>query len=373
MGTQTTQVPMDTATLAILCTTLVILVTPPVVFYTTNPTPRYSTSYYKVGQFATVSVYGYNLTIRERRWLETEEEGEYSTVWEQAEEVDTVVARWKDQVVRGVISKYDGHIELYSPSYLNGSEIEQISPEEAHELNLKDPVEAPPNPYTIQPSNLAKYVFISGPPGAGKSSIAAWLSVNAGYVYYEGDSFMEGLNPYVPANASEPSLAVQEQHPLVGIGMHRRKDIMDRFSENFDALNGDYSKVDRGVVDDFLSSFANDITKERNRVGGDWIIAFAVPDQMSRDLLRSQLGNDLVFVVLTLSPDLQEERLAGRHLDDEEMVNQLSSIYRLYESPGKDEERVLGFDQKPGKSIVQNSQEVLRLVEEYYQNITMLN
>ena len=69
----------------------------------------------------------------------------------------------------------------------------------------------------------------------------------------------------------------------------------------------------------------DNILEERNRVGGDWVVAQAVPSRKLRDLIRSKLGADLVFVVLNLDKDLQQERLrAGMKMvyepaeDDEE-------------------------------------------------------
>ena len=88
--------------------------------------------------------------------------------------------------------------------------------------------------------------------------------------------------------------------------MHRRKDIVDKFSGlKFDAMLGDYSKLDPEVISDFFTAMAEDITKERARIGGDWVVAFAVPDIASRNFLRKLLGPDLVFVVLELTPELQ--------------------------------------------------------------------
>ena len=318
-----------------------------------------------------MTVHGQNVTVRERKWLETEEEGVHYTYWEQGDGMDMIIARFRNYVVQGRVIEEGGRIQIDSPPDFNASMLVKISPEEANELDLKDPVEAPPSPYKVQPENQEKLVFISGPPGAGKSSIAAWLALNADYVYYEGDGFMFGLNPYTPANASEPSLAAQVQHPLLGQGMHKRKDLIDRFGGNFNAAMGDYSKVDRSLVDEFITALADDITNERRRLGGNWIIAFAVPDVMSRNMLRSLLGKDLVFMVLTLSPELQKERLADRNLGDDETIEMLSSIYKLYQPAGDEEERAIGFEQKSGDSIEKNSEEVLRLINEYYESEKM--
>ena len=148
-------------------------------------------------------------------------------------------------------------------------------------------------------------VFVMGPPGAGKCSIAAWMAANSDYVYYDGDAFLAGVNPYTPADSDEPTLATQEQHPLLGPGMHARQDVVQGFGEQFNAILGDFSQVNEENVQNFFSSLANDIRTERARLGGDWVVAFAIPDIQSRDILKHLLGPDLLFVVLELSPELQ--------------------------------------------------------------------
>ena len=47
-------------------------------------------------------------------------------------------------------------------------------------------------------SQQGKILFLSGAPGAGKTTSAYMLAKNHGYVYYEGDCFTHMANPYVP-------------------------------------------------------------------------------------------------------------------------------------------------------------------------------
>ena len=66
-----------------------------------------------------------------------------------------------------------------------------------------------------------------------------------------------------------------------------------------------------------------------SKVGGDWVVAFAVYDRKDRDIFRTILGQDfahidvdhnlllrsgseLIFVLLDLDKDLLKERLSGR-------------------------------------------------------------
>ena len=43
---------------------------------------------------------------------------------------------------------------------------------------------------------------------------------------------------------------------------------------------------------------SNCVNYERQRIGGDWVIAQAVPTRNLRDVIRKVLGTDLVFIVL---------------------------------------------------------------------------
>jgi len=357
---------MELVNLVIVLVTLLIAITPVIIITSVDPYTREPiVSYYKAGEFATISVVGRNGTLKERKWLESVQEGISNLDLEV--EKNKVKTSWKQINLEGKILMNGRKVILTSPDSFNNMTIQQITKEEAQELNKKDPVEAPPNPYILQPENLGKFVFISGPPGAGKSSVAAWMAVNAGYVYYEGDGFMFGLNPYTPANASEPSLATHNQHPLVGEGMHQRKMIIDNMNKNFDAAIGDFSKVERTNVDAFLNALADDINNERRRVGGDWIIAYAIPDILSRNILKNLLGDNMVFVIMELSPELQRKRLSDRTPNESEMVDQLASIYKIYEPAGMDELQAIGFNVEEDDGVAENSLKILKLVNEYYQ------
>ena len=93
--------------------------------------------------------------------------------------------------------------------------VKWVSREELEEINAKR--ESALNPttiYKIQPEVQGKLLFLSGPPGVGKSTSGLKLAKNCDYVYYEADCFLNLVNPYLPLDVKDPSLAFPKQPPL---------------------------------------------------------------------------------------------------------------------------------------------------------------
>ena len=67
---------------------------------------------------------------------------------------------------------------------------------------------------TPQPGKKGRIFWLSGPPGAGKSTICQLLGRKEGFVYYEADAMMTFSNPFVPTNVDSPSLAHVQQKSL---------------------------------------------------------------------------------------------------------------------------------------------------------------
>ena len=93
-----------------------------------------------------------------------------------------------------------------------------------------------------------------------------------------------------------------------------------------------------------VKAMANDISKQRNRLGGDWSIAYAIPfSREQRDVIREILGPDLIFVIMNLSRDCRNQRLRKRH-NSEEFIKEVEKFVSLYEPAGENEENAINID-----------------------------
>ena len=110
-----------------------------------------------------------------------------------------------------------------------------------------------------------------------------------------------------------------------------------------------------------LEVSCKDIIRQRQRLGGDWAvsiiskyqilklimllnvysyfqIAFTVFSQAQRDIIRSIIGNDVIFIILQLTPETNHKRLVNRHGDVTESLKKIiDSMSKMFEPAGKDE------------------------------------
>ena len=116
---------------------------------------------------------------------------------------------------QGVVSEDGTKIYQWSCVWNCLEMLSWISHEDFQKLcDERDPIEAPSCQYKIQPENQGKLIWLSGPPGAGKSSTGQIMGREAGYVYFEADCSMNCLNPFVPLDCNNPTLAAIRQKPL---------------------------------------------------------------------------------------------------------------------------------------------------------------
>ena len=133
---------------------------------------------------------------------------------------------------------------------------------------------------------LGHILWLSGAPGLGKSTTAQLLAREDGYVYYEADCFAQLKNPYIPLD-DEGSLAAAtlKQKPLRGDGMKERaasaKIMQDTVAKILQGQTYDTEEFKK-----FYKAMATDILREKNRIGGNWAVAYVILQREIRDCLR---------------------------------------------------------------------------------------
>ena len=236
-----------------------------------------------------------------------------------------------------------------------------IPPEEAEVIRNrpKEPASAPKVPYPLNPGNLGKIALITGPPGSGKSTAAGIIAKKHNWIFYEGDGFLLGFNPYVFPNESQVN-ARSDKPALIGPGMYARVIALGEFIKNQEARRKNET-TDRSPTDRYLRMMAENVKRERERVGGDWVFVFAIGRKLDRDIFREVIGDDLINVVLDISLDLVKKRLSGRGQGEEE----LAANHWAYEPAQLNEPNTISFEIKDGVTREENADQIFDLIQNY--------
>ena len=119
-------------------------------------------------------------------------------------------------------------------------------------------------------------------------------------------------------------------------------------------------------LDAFCVLMANDILKQRSRIGGDWSIAFAMFSRHQREIIRKILGPDVIFIVMNLTKESIKKRLQDRFGDGEiggKLASQMLAIYKKYEEAGDDEMNSYNLMIDENMSIDDVNDKVIDIIE----------
>ena len=112
---------------------------------------------------------------------------------------------------------------------------------------------------------------------------------------------------------------------------------------------------------------ALDICKQRKRLGGEWAIAQGVFSRGQRDQIRKIIGPDLIFMVMNLTKECHNKRLANRYGSNSKtgakFADGMKKFYDLYEPAGDDEENAFNIGITEDMSIEDVVEAVLKTAE----------
>ena len=61
-----------------------------------------------------------------------------------------------------------------------------------------------------------------------------------------------------------------------------------------------------------IKAMARHILQERKRLGGNFVVAYAVESKELRDVIKEIIGPDTIFIIFCLDAELQAKRLEHR-------------------------------------------------------------
>ena len=315
---------------------------------------------YKVGDIngAIVHVDEETQEFEQLKWLDYESYAKRKMCW-QGKGNNTVIITLDYDTAEATVSE-DGLTITGGPSWFRdpSNVMTWIPPDEAEVIRNrpKEPASAPRVPYPLNPGNMGNIAMITGPPGSGKSTSAGIIAKTHDWIFYEGDGFLLGFNPYIFPNESQIN-ARSDRPALIGPGMNDRVQALGQFFINQEARRKNETS-DRSPTDWYLRMMAEDVKRERERVGGNWVFVFAIGRKLDRDIFREVIGDDLINVVLDISFDLVKKRLSGRGQGEEE----LAAIHWAYEPKQSGEPNTISFEIKDGVSREENADQIFNLI-----------
>ena len=132
----------------------------------------------------------------------------------------------------------------------------------------------------------------------------------------------------------------------------------------FDAFQGEISEDFIEMSKPFYHLVAEDIVKQKKRLGGTFAVALAIPVRKIREILRKFVGPDLVFIVMNLSEACQAQRMKQRH-GEGAAAEALTKMNAGFKPAEDDEEGAYNLLVDEGMSEKDVMQKVVELIDKF--------
>ena len=199
------------------------------------------------------------------------------------------------------------------------------------------------------PKPKGRLLFVTAASGMGKTTTCMSLHHRHGFTYYEGDCFLGGSEPYPEGQApAGPTRGGTRPLPRELLPAGFEDAVGTLMKSIFAYIRGGPVPTPADCAP-FLTLLADDVRREWDRIGGDFVVAFAIYDRPARDLVRKLLADlNPTVVVLHGSEQLNAKRLLQRHERlGEAIPEQLQTVQhrcRGFEAAGEDEPNTVGIE-----------------------------
>jgi len=153
---------------------------------------------------------------------------------------------------------------------------------------------------------MGRLVFVSGHSGAGKTTLAEGLKKHYGFVHFDGESWMCGLDPVAQSAVTPTAEMLAEVAP-------------ERAALARDMVDNCYNKISAGgepvreSYENFYGAMLKDVRSCRAEFDRqDIVISHAPYLKTMRDYCRTQLGDELTVLVINVPVSLLQERVKKR-------------------------------------------------------------
>ena len=111
---------------------------------------------------------------------------------------------------------------------------------------------------------------------------------------------------------------------------------------------------------------AEDIARQHQRFGGKMVIAQSVFSRQQRQLIKESLGYNVIFIILSISSELQIDRIKSRHgqVVTDEYIDSLLKFGQLCEKAGEIEENAFDITVTGNISKEDLADKIVSLVNE---------
>ena len=143
------------------------------------------------------------------------------------------------------------------------------------------------------------------------------------------------------------------------------------YTDAMKAAEIEFKKIMAGQVDDlnwenckpFNGYLAKNVGDQKKRIGGNFAVAHAIPNQDLRDHIRKVIP-EVIFIVMSLTKENQMKRIRERHGDQAEAYEGFVTLaFNLYDKPGQGEENTYNVDITEDMTSKDVFEQVLEIID----------